>query len=304
MPTGSVRSPVPGDVIDKASRAADEAAARSGVLIRELTTPEGATAAAELLDGIWNSDGGGAAPVEPGLLIALEHAGNYVVGAYRNGEIVGAAAGFCGPPELAMMHSHIVGVSSWSKGKGIGAAMKLHQRAWCLERGVTTLEWTFDPLIFRNANFNINRLGARLEEYLPQFYGQMRDATNAGQGSDRALIRWRLAETAHPASYPVEQDVGVPLMVDLGVDGAPIFPGVDEGAVAERHGMIGLRIPADIERLRSGNSDASARWRAALRESMHVLMDAGWAVRGLRRDGTYLLQLPSPERETAGSRLL
>lgn len=181
-------------IIAAARTQADQAAARAGIVILELSTPEQSRAAADLLDAIWNQESGGAAPVEPGLLIALEHAGNYAVGAYQDNDMVAAAIGFFGSPAASMMHSHIAGVSAAAKGNGVGAAMKLHQRLWCLERGVTTLEWTFDPLILRNAGFNLNRLGAQLEEYLPQFYGQMRDATNVGQGSDRALIRWHLTQ--------------------------------------------------------------------------------------------------------------
>lgn len=161
-------------IIAEARGLAAQAAERAGVVISDLATPEQATAAAELLDSIWNSDSRGAAPVEPGLLVALEHAGSYVAGAYQDDEAVGVAAGFCGPPQTAMMHSRIAGVSALAAGRGIGVALKLHQRVWCLERGIMTVEWTFDPLILRNARFNLTRLGARLKEYLPQFYGDMR----------------------------------------------------------------------------------------------------------------------------------
>ncbi len=50
--------------------------------------------------------------------------------------------------------------------------------------------WTFDPLVRRNAWFNIAVLGAEVAEYLPSFYGSMTDAINAGDESDRLLVAW------------------------------------------------------------------------------------------------------------------
>ena len=40
--------------------------------------------------------------------------------------------------------------------------MKLHQRAWAAASGLTWITWTFDPLVRRNAWFNIEVLGAHV----------------------------------------------------------------------------------------------------------------------------------------------
>ena len=47
----------------------------------------------------------------------------------------------------------------------------------------------FDPLVRRNARLNLVRLGADVTDYLPDFYGAMDDAVNAGDRSDRLLAR-------------------------------------------------------------------------------------------------------------------
>ncbi|GAB3842188.1 hypothetical protein [Nesterenkonia populi] len=288
MSKDSVVDVVPQHVIFAAHTLADQTARQAGVVMTELRTPQQCATAAELLDCIWNDDSGGAAPVEPGLLIALGHAGNYVAGAYLDQQMVGVTAGFFGAPAAGRMHSHIAGVSASAKGKGVGTAMKLHQRAWCLQRGVTTLEWTFDPLILRNAGFNLNRLGAQLEEYLPNFYGTMRDATNSGHGSDRALIRWHLGRPVRPLGDALESASRIVRHLDIGEDGAPVRTSEDLRTVAE--GMVGLRVPRDIEGMRAQCSTVSVQWRQALRETMYPLMEAGWQIRGILRDGTYVLQ--------------
>ena len=60
--------------------------------------------------------------------------------------------------------------------------------------------WTFDPLVARNAWFNLARLGALPTGYLEDFYGPMTDAINAGMASDRLLLTWRLDDPAVAAA--------------------------------------------------------------------------------------------------------
>ena len=77
--------------------------------------------------------------------------------------------------------------------RNVGYALKLHQRAWALQRGIATITWTFDPLVRRNAYFNLAKLGVRATRYLPNFYGAMQDPINAGDDTDRLLVDWDLA---------------------------------------------------------------------------------------------------------------
>ena len=75
---------------------------------------------------------------------------------------------------------------------GVGFALKLAQRASCLDRDIHLVRWTFDPLVARNAHLNINKLGATCDRFHRDYYGQMPDAINAGDRSDRLVVRWRL----------------------------------------------------------------------------------------------------------------
>ena len=96
--------------------------------------------------------------------------------------------GFLGLHPSYSLHSHAAGVTAAGTGRGIGFALKQDQRAWALERGIGTVTWTYDPLVRRNAFFNLTRLGARPVEYVVDFYGEMTDAINTGQGSDRFMV--------------------------------------------------------------------------------------------------------------------
>src|SRR5581483_10885895 len=98
----------------------------------------------------------------------------------------------------------ITGVVGAHQGAHLGYELKQHQRTWALDRGLTAIEWTFDPLVRRNAYFNLVKLGAEIIRYEPDFYGPMRDATNAGDESDRVVTRWKLIDDRR--AWPVADE--------------------------------------------------------------------------------------------------
>src|SRR6476619_4296127 len=185
-------------MLAQAAATAAATAQRAGVDIRPLETLDQITAACAVLERVWGVEPGVVFDVQPHLLRALGHGGNYLVGAYPHGggEMIGASSAFFTEPLGAAMHSHITGVLASTAGRGVGAAMKWHQRQWALERGLTRITWTYDPLIARNSFFNLTRLGGRPETYFVDFYGAMNDGANRGQPSDRVQIGWDLAAPA------------------------------------------------------------------------------------------------------------
>ncbi len=198
------------------------AAAAAGVQLRELSALDELDQVYRLYDAIWRPDPNNP-PVTTELLRALTKAGNYVGGAYDGDELIGACVGFFEAPAAVAMHSHVAGVSAAARGRNVGFALKLHQRAWALRRGVTAISWTFDPLIRRNAYFNVVKLGARPTEYLLNFYGQMEDGINNGDDSDRLLVRWQLdapevgaAAAGHPGAVVAAELPGATIALGRG----------------------------------------------------------------------------------------
>lgn len=244
---------------------------------RELHTMTEMKQANQLLDSIWQGDA--SSRFDPALLVAMAHAGNYVVGVFRDDEMVGTCVGFFAAPAGGTLHSHIAGVRSDQVGQGVGRELKEHQRLWCMARGISTITWTFDPLVARNAYFNISRLGAEATEYVVNFYGAMSDNVNVGQASDRMLASWSVNR---PRLGPFSAD-GLPLVLDHGPDGEPVEARVDAGKIA-------LRIPADIEHLRTTDPEQAIRWRLALRKQLGDRMSAGWHVTGFDKSGIYIME--------------
>lgn len=226
----------------------------SGIDIRPLDSLEAIVAGAQLFDDVWVGD---RATMPANILRALEHAGNYVVGLYDGEKMIGASAAFFGPPAERTMHSHITGILPGYQGRGLGRQLKVHQREWALERGIGRITWTFDPLIRRNAHFNLAVLGAGATEYLVNQYGEMPDDVNRGDESDRLLVSWAVAEP--PAPTPADDAVR---------------------AVVE--------IPDDIEALRRSDPKAAAEWRLRVRNELRGHLASGLRIGGVDARG-YLL---------------
>ena len=246
-------------------------------MIRELTAIEELHRAAELLAGIWGlpPDRG---PVTPELLRALAHSGNYVAGAWDGGALVGASAGFLGRHQNSLhLHSHISGVDPAHQGRHVGLALKRHQRAWAAGRGVATIEWTFDPLVRRNAYFNLAKLGARIVGYEPHFYGAMRDAVNAGDETDRAVVRWDV-----DSGDPRPQEPAGVVVLRPDDDGAPV---VDKSDATQ----LRVWVPQDIVDVRRRDPELGLAWRSALRDTMGAAVSDGYSAVGMSRDGWYTL---------------
>jgi len=287
-----------------------------GVEVRTITA-EDASEAAALLEQIW-----GVKPIEPAMLISLAHTGSYAVVAVDghkadapetndrpishshgdSGVILGVTAGYFAQPLGKVLHSHVAGVLPEMNRPGIGRAMKLHQRAWCLDLGVTEVTWTFDPLVARNAHINITRLGADVDEYLIDFYGVMADGINAGQGSDRVVVRWHL-DAPYFLTDPSRAGVGLPPaslargaklpwaaappLLTVAPDGLPaVLPATASAAVT-------LAIPRDIEGLRQTDPARASAWRTALRVAMAPLLADGWHVTGFHPVTGYLVERPT-----------
>ena len=277
-----------------ADRAAAAAEAASRVGIRLLHDVRDLAAVRALYEGIWDT-GATNPPVTADMLRALAQAGNYVAGAFDHAtegqELVGACFGFFGPPAARTLHSHIAGTVPRARGRDLGFALKLHQRAWALHHGIDTITWTYDPLIRRNAHFNLGKLAASVGTYLPRLYGSLDDSINRGDETDRILVRWELRSPqviAAAAHRPLVVDAAAALaagaVVGLQPDGhdAPRRGALDAGTV-----LVG--VPADIEGMRETDPRRAADWRVALREVMGALLADGATVRGFDRAGWYII---------------
>lgn len=93
-------------------------------------------------------------------------------------------------------YSHVMAVAKDYQNKGVGARLKWAQRERAMSEGRKLIKWTWDPMMARNAHFNLNRLGAIVETYADNYYGMDYNLEQAiGMPSDRLSATWLLDST-------------------------------------------------------------------------------------------------------------
>ena len=298
MSAASASAEVSASVVTDAEKVADAADARAGITTRP-ARPDELDRVMARFDATW---GVGRGP-DRSMLQALDHAGNTLLVAIeapppveepatrasrdplartsgfemppaaspQPAGLLGATLGFLGWSGGVHVHSHMNAVDPSARGRGIGVALKLRQRAVCLAHGVTEVRWTYDPLIRRNARMNLVRLGAEVVAFLPDFYGELRDAISGGDRSDRFEVRWRL-------------------------DSPRTLRAIDRMPQPSWRAEGGLSLVADFEHVRAEDPEVAARLRDASREAFAVL--GSDALRPeLDANGDYVFTRDDPDRE-------
>lgn len=229
----------------------------------------------QFLATIWRGDD----DVTPfDLILAAVHVGGYAALAKQNNQVVGASFGFLGSVAgESILHSHVTGASV----SGAGLALKKHQFQWAQARELSAITWTFDPLVRRNCVFNFEKLGALAIEYLPNFYGTMTDAINAGDFSDRLFAYWPI-DSIEPAAKPNVEQIAL-----KNIDGKPVKQSFDD------RNAYWVELPEDIESLRKTDLDLAKIWRETVREALHEPIDSGWFIRSINKDRTAILVEPA-----------
>jgi predicted GNAT superfamily acetyltransferase len=226
-------------------------------------TPSDAALISSIFDEVWSVR----AMVSPEIMIAALHNGAYGAIASVDGVPVGAAFALVGLPLAGQkqpnLHSHAAGVVASVANRGVGFALKQHQYSWAAEKGFGTVTWTFDPLVRRNAWFNLVKLGTKVVGYHQNFYGELDDGINAGEQSDRLLVRWNVEGAGNP---PTSSFVTLK---------------TSDGRIAT---------PEDIEVLRKTDSGAAANWRSEQRAAFDQARQDNLTIIGLAEDYSYVLR--------------
>ncbi len=149
-------------------------------------------------------------------LVVTMHAGGFTLGAFSGERLVG----FCLSVPAVLngeraLYSHMTAVDDEFQGLGIGAQLKWSQRERSLAEGIRLIKWTFQPEKARNAFFNLEKLGAEVRDFMPNFYGSdygsgTGEANAIAIRSDRLFGIWELdspkvRELAEGKKYETER---------------------------------------------------------------------------------------------------
>lgn len=242
-------------------------------------------ACAELQRVIWGRDFSDVVPSS--ILKISQKVGGIAAGAFApDGRILGFVWGLTGVRDGRPFHwSHMLGVHPDARDLRLGTRLKLLQRELLLPLGVEEVEWTYDPLEARNAHLNLNHLGAEVVKYVEDMYaGEMGSELARGIGTDRFIVRWRIAggrvaallagnAPADPARF-----AGTPV---LGLEAA------EEGSPLPDVPRVRVEIPADIQAVKTRDLEEAAAWRQSTRRSFQYYLDQqGYRVTDYLREGT------------------
>jgi predicted GNAT superfamily acetyltransferase len=172
----------------------------------------------------------------------------------------------------------MLAVRSEARNHGIGRRLKLYQRSLVAELGVTQMLWTYDPLVSRNAHLNLNTLGARVTDYVPDMYGaDTGSALHGAIGTDRFVVAWDLA--GEPGKVPLRESApltgpAVSLVVNWRTVEAP-----------KDAPELFIAIPEDIQDLIATAPATAREWRESTRAAFLHYLTNGYRVTGFHRFG-------------------
>jgi len=232
------------------------------IKIKNLVSITEQSEARKVFDKTWAMESG--TEITPNLLKAMVHGGSYLSGAFIDKKCVGAAFAFPATTGGLHLHSHMTAVLDNYRDQGIGYALKINQWQWAKKNNYKEITWTFDPLVSRNAKLNLIKLGVDISGYYSNFYGDMPDALNAGDESDRVMASWKVAGDQPTAKNVITN------------------PGKSDTLI---------KIPEDIVAVRSKNKSENLKWRHRVREEFMRAFEKGGKVVGFSANNEYVVRI-------------
>jgi len=229
--------------------------------------------------GVEHATWGEEISIPSAIFVVAHHTGGQVIGAFDGSSgsrmvgftvaLVGVRAG------KPFLHSHMTAVLPEFRNRGVGRRLKLFQRQDALRRGLSWIEWTFDPLDLKNAHFNFVRLGAVARRYIPNCYGVTPSPLHAGLPTDRLVAEWVLDSDRVKA---ILADNPIPL----------------------RNPSARVGIPANIAEIRERDQTAAARVQDQTREEFRKWFGKGYVATGVERRGDTVEYVLEREGAIAG----
>lgn len=261
--------------------------------IRDLVSHEDRRQCVALQEATW---GAGFTELVPSAILQVgPKIGGITAGAFdRSERLVGFVFGLTGIRHGVLAHwSDMLAVVPELRGSGLGGRLKAWQRARCEEMGVRVIYWTWDPLVSRNSHLNLNKLGARVDEFVENMYGVTDSTLMGALPTDRFVAAWELDHViisrrldARAADAPRLQ--ALPLVAGGPAAGPPAtWP--DAPAVR-------IDIPRDFPTLLNHDPAAAAAYRRHSHAAFTHYFALGYQISSFHPapsgDGTYVLTRP------------
>lgn len=247
----------------------------SPFVIRDFVSLADYDACVALQDDTW---GHGFSERVPGAILRVaQKIGGVSAGAFdATGRLIGFVFGMTGVTNGSLVHwSDMLAVRPEARGTGLGEELKRYQREKVRPLGVEVMLWTADPLVARNAHFNINHLGAVPAEYVENMYGgNTGSVLHGAMPTDRFVYRWHLDRPAAATRSGMDApgDAAIPAAIAFEPDGTPV---ATSAVYATR---VRIHLPHDLSQVQSASAAQALAWRIAVRAAFLSLLGRGFVV--------------------------
>jgi predicted GNAT superfamily acetyltransferase len=258
--------------------------------IRHLRTWDEFHACVELQQDVWGVTFADLVPAS--ILKVSQRVGGVTAGAFDgDGRLIGFVFGISGvEPGGRLVHwSDMMGIRTEARDRGLGRRLKYFQRDALRPLGVSVIYWTYDPLVARNAYFNLMQLGTDIVEYVKDFYGASTSSVlHQGVGTDRFVVAWRIdvdTEMRAAPTLPPVHATEIPILNDG-------LPGGD------RPPRVRVAIPLHIDKVQQQSLADAAAWRVRTRPAFQWALANGYRIVAFQRDDAHDRGLYELNRQT------
>jgi predicted GNAT superfamily acetyltransferase len=269
--------------------------------LRDLTTIDEFRQIVELERQIWGVDYDDVVTV-PILTVTVKR-GGVLIGAFDGSRIVGFVYSLPGIKDgKPIQWSHMLGVLDEYRSAGLGRTLKLEQRQRSLEIGCDLVEWTYDPMQAANAHLNFVKLGAVVEEYAIDVYGESTSRLHKGTPTDRFIAQWwirephvvRRIESTSTVAIRTKEAADAPLANQTRTAGKWLACEAYQLGRSERR--IWVEIPTGFTEMQVEDPKLALDWRMTTRAIFTNYFDRGYRAVDFVLDkpsgrGRYLLAL-------------
>jgi len=249
------------------------------IRLRPLRSMEDCRACIDLQRHVWGWNQTDVVPAT--LLHIVEYVGGLAAGAFdADNTMLGFVFGVSGVRGGELAHwSHMLGVRESARNMGVGRMLKEYQSQTLAALGIMKIYWSFDPLMAKNAYFNVERLGAKVVEYVPDMYGKTDSPLHYGLPTDRLVVC--LATGKSVATPPdATQREGLPILTP--------FPRLEDltMSIGDRSPpRVLIEMPSNVLEVIESSVVAAQTWRLAVRDHLQWALSRGYSISGVHVHG-------------------
>jgi len=210
----------------------------------------------EFQNKVWESSYKEAVPSN--LLINCEKIGGLSLAAYNiDNQLVGFT--FSIPAfdkeKIIYHYLHLLGVSKENRSENIGFLLMQKHKKLSLKQGIKRIDWTFDPFQTTNANLYLRKLGAVIENYIPDYYGKGLTGINQGLPTDRVFAKWDLTKEKKEITPSLENYT----ILDI-----------KDNKLSKVHNLktqkVAIKIPSNFQEIKTKNKELAQEIQESLRQ--------------------------------------